>query len=116
MRFGLDEDNNVTRAVGAIAMVRSPLQSINLKLVKGKLSKNFILKCSACHDDYANGIIGPSLLSKSGDEIFNMIKTYKNKEKKNALMNDLVLQMSDEEARALADEISAFNEQFRRAK
>lgn len=116
VRFGLDEDNNVTRAVGAIAMVRSPLQSINLKLVKGKLSKNFILKCSACHDDYANGIIGPSLLSKSGDEIFNMIKTYKNKEKKNALMNDLVLQMSDEEARALADEISAFNEQFRRAK
>ena len=31
-------------------------------------------------------------------------------------MNDLVLQMSDEEVRALADEISAFNEQFRRAK
>ena len=116
VRFGLDEDNNVTRAVGAIAMVRSPLQSINLKLVKGKLSKNFILKCSACHDDYANGIIGPSLLSKSGDEIFSMIKAYKNKEKKNALMNDLVLQMSDEEVRALADEISAFNEQFRRAK
>ncbi|MBE2983901.1 hypothetical protein CCAL9344_00860 [Campylobacter sp. RM9344] len=113
--FGLD-DSNVSRSVGALAMVRSPLEVINLKLIKGQLSKEFILKCSACHNDYANGIIGPSLLTKSSDEIFNMISAYKNKEKANVLMKDLIKNMSDTEIRSLADEISNFNEQFRKGK
>ena len=70
VKFGLDdEESETSRSVGALAMVRNPLQSINLKLVKGRLSKDFIVKCSACHDDYANGIIGPSLLNKTSDQI-----------------------------------------------
>ncbi|MGP1360176.1 c-type cytochrome [Campylobacter sp.] len=112
VKFGL-EDNNVSRQIGALAMVKSPLQTINLRLIKGRLSKNFITKCSACHDDYANGIIGPSLLTKSEDEIFNMISAYKNKEKVNVLMRDLVKKMDNDEIRKLAKEISDFNTQFR---
>ena len=97
-------------------MVRNPYEKINLQLLKGRLSKNFILKCSACHDDYANGIIGPSLLQKNKDEIYTMIRAYKHKEKVNVLMKDLVLQMSDEEIMSLAKEIDEFNEQFRSKK
>ncbi|QKF62009.1 c-type cytochrome [Campylobacter curvus] len=115
VKFGL-EDNNVSRQIGALAMVKSPLESINAKLVRGRLSKDFIVKCSSCHDDYANGIIGPSLLNKSGDEIYDMIIAYKNKEKANVLMRDLVNSMDESEVRALAKDISDFNAQFRSKK
>lgn len=108
-----NEQNSTTKALGAVALVRTPLQSINKALLKGHLSKNFILKCSSCHDDYANGIIGPSLLSKTSDEIYTMIRAYKDKSKKNVLMSELVSQMSDDEIRAFAKEISEFNAQFR---
>lgn len=111
-----NEQNATTKALGAIALARTPLQSINKALLRGQLSKNFILKCSSCHDDYANGIIGPSLLDKSSDEIYTMIKSYKNKSKKNVLMNDLVNNMSDDEIQGFAREISEFNAQFRGAK
>ena len=113
VKFGLD-DEETSRSVGALAMVRSPLQSINLKLVKGRLSKDFIVKCSACHDDYANGIIGPSLLNKTSDQIYDMIFAYKNKQKANPLMKDLVQTLDEAQIRALANEISEFNEQFRK--
>ena len=115
VKFGLDdEESETSRSVGALAMVRSPLQSINLKLIKGQLSKDFIVKCSACHDDYANGIIGPSLLNKTSDQIYDMIFAYKNKQKANPLMKDLVQPLDEAQIRALANEISEFNEQFRK--
>ena len=115
VKFGLDdEESETSRSVGALAMVRSPLQSINLKLIKGRLSKDFIVKCSACHDDYANGIIGPSLLNKTSDQIYDMIAAYKSKQKANPLMKDLVRGMDEAQIRALANEISEFNEQFRK--
>lgn len=110
------EQNETTKMLGAVALVRPPLQSVNKALLRGHLSKEFILKCSSCHDDYANGIIGPSLLDKSSDEIFNAIKAYKNKSKKNVLMAALVQKMSDNEIRAFANEISEFNQQFRSEK
>ncbi|AGZ81340.1 c-type cytochrome [Campylobacter fetus] len=117
VKFGLGDDNNeTTKSIGALAMTRTPLQSINKALIRGTLSKNFIIKCSACHDDYANGIIGPSLLTKSQDEIFKMIEAYKTKTKVNVLMADLVKRMDDKEIMDLAIEISTFNEQFRSKK
>lgn len=116
-KFGVGDDNNLTtNAIGALAFTRTPLQSINRAVIKGRLSKNFITKCSACHDDYANGIIGPSLLNKSADEIFDMINAYKTRTKANILMADLVKRMDESEIRALAKEISEFNEQFRSKK
>jgi len=67
-----------------------------------------------CHDDYANGIIGPSLLNKTSDQIYDMIFAYKNKQKANPLMKDLVQTLDEVQIRALANEISEFNEQFRK--
>ena len=111
-----NEQNATTKALGAVALARTPLQSINKALLRGQLSKNFIKKCSSCHDDYANGIIGPSLLDKTSDEIYAMISAYKDKSKKNVLMSELVHKMSDAEIQGFAREISEFNAQFRGAK
>ena len=53
--------------------IRSPYEKIKVSMLVKQLSKEFIVKCSACHNDYANGIIGPSLLNKDSTFIFNQI-------------------------------------------
>lgn len=116
IKFGVGESNETTKSIGAIAFTRPPLQSINKALLRGQLSKNFITKCSACHDDYANGIIGPSLLDKTSEQIYDMIIAYRTKTKANILMADLVKSMDDKEVADIANEISQFNEQFRSKK
>lgn len=116
IKFGVGESNETTKSIGAIAFTRPPLQSINKALLRGQLSKNFITKCSACHDDYANGIIGPSLLDKTSEQIYDMIIAYRTKTKVNILMADLVKSMDDKEVADIANEISQFNEQFRSKK
>jgi cytochrome c553 len=99
-------------AVEANINVRSPYEKIQISLLVNKLSKKFIVKCSACHNDYANGIIGPSLLSKDSDYIVNKITQFKSGEKTNVLMTDLIKMMSQEEIKELADEIYEFNKQI----
>ncbi len=83
---------------------------------KQKLSKNFMVKCSACHDDYANGIIGPSLLSKDSGYIYQTIMKYKTGEKENVLMKDLVKNIDDKEIKTLANEIHTFNQEIKKIK
>lgn len=112
-KFGFGEENATTRTIGAISLQRRPLESVDKALLRGMLSKNFLLKCSACHDDYANGIIGPSLLKMSKEEIFNAIKAFQNKEKANVLMSDLIKKMKDDEIKSIANEIHEFNENIR---
>jgi len=92
--------------------VRSPYEKVKVSLLVKKLSKKFIVKCSACHNDYANGIIGPSLLEKNSDYIFNKIKDFKSGKKSNPLMNDLINMMSDDEIRTMANEIYEFNKEI----
>jgi len=102
--------------VDANIHVRSPYEKVQIGMLVRKLSKTFRVKCSACHDDYANGIIGPSLLSRDSDYIYNKIADFKSGKKSNPLMNDLIKQMSDEEIRALADEIYAFNKEIQKTR
>ena len=96
--------------------VRSPYQKVQISLLVKGLSKEFIVKCSAYHNDYANGIIGPSLLDKDATFIFNQIKKFKEDKNANVLMSDLVKQMSDENIQKLADEIFAFNKEIKEMK
>jgi cytochrome c553 len=98
--------------VDANIHIRSPYEKVQISMLVQKLSLTFRVKCSACHDDYANGIIGPSLLSRDSDYIYNKIADFKSGKKSNPLMNDLIKQMSDEEIRTLADEIYAFNKEI----
>lgn len=102
--------------VDANMHIRSPYEKVKISLLVKKLSKEFIVKCSACHNDYANGIVGPSLLNKSSDFIFDKIQKFKKDANANVLMTDLVKQMSDEEIRKLSDEIFEFNKQIKEMK
>ena len=48
-----------------VAVRNTPYGHIQARLLSQRLSKEFIVACSACHDDYANGVIGPSLIDKT---------------------------------------------------
>jgi len=100
-------------AIEANMNVRSPYEKIQISMLVKKLSIKFMVKCSACHDDYANGVIGPSLLGKSSDEIFSAIDDFKSGKKSNVLMDDLIKMMDNDEIRTLADEIYNFNEKIK---
>ncbi len=94
----------------------SPYEYVKIDLLKNSLSKNFLVKCSACHDDYANGIIGPSLLEKDGNFIYGKMIKYRNDKAKNVLMYDLMKNMPESELKALSDEIALFNKEVRALK
>jgi len=103
-------------SVDANMHVRSPYEKIQVSLLVRKMSKKFIVKCSACHNDYANGIIGPSLLNKDAETIFNKIAEFKSGAKSNPLMSDLVKMMNDDEIREMAKEIYQFNQEIQSMK
>lgn len=92
--------------------VRSPYENIQISLLVGKLSKNFRVKCSACHNDFANGVVGPSLLGKDSDYIFDKIQDFKSGKSTNVLMTDLINMMSTKDIRDIADEIYKFNQEI----
>ena len=94
--------------------IRSPYEHVEIELLVKRLSTTFRVKCSACHDDYANGIIGPSLLSRDADFIYGRIAEFKSGKKSNPLMTDLIKMMSDEEIRTLANEIYEFNKEVKK--
>ena len=101
-------------AIDANLHIRSPYEKVKISMMVKKLSKKFIVKCSACHNDYANGIIGPSLLSKTANEILKSIADFKSGKKSNPLMNDLIKMMNDDEIKLLANEIYKFNEEIKK--
>ena len=100
--------------VEAFMHIRSPYEHVEAELLVKRLSKNFRIKCSACHSDYANGVIGPSLIGRDADYIYGKIADFKSGKKSNPLMNDLIKIMSDEEIRAMADEIYSFNQELKK--
>ena len=93
--------------------IRSPYERVQISLLSGQLSHNFKIKCSACHDDYANGVIGPSLISRDSDYIYQKISDFKSGKKSNPLMNDLIKKMSNDEIKTLANEIYEFNKKIK---
>lgn len=115
VRFAPDgQETAVTKAIGAHVVIKNhPYETIQKSLLAKRLSKIFIVKCSACHDDYANGVIGPSLLDKSGDEIYNMIIKYRTDKEKNVMMKVLVSKMTEKEIRFIADDLANFNAEIR---
>jgi len=94
--------------------IRSPYERVQISLLSRQLSPIFRLKCSACHDDYANGVLGPSLLGHNADYIYNKIIAFKTGKKKNVFMKDLIHNMSDKEIRAVAQDIYTFNLQIQK--
>ncbi len=110
------EEDYYRSRVDAEANVRSPYERVRIDLLKGSLSNRFFQLCSSCHDDYANGIIGPSLLKRDAEFIYTAMQNYKHREKPNVLMVELMNNLSDTDLRALADEIATFNKAIRELK
>lgn len=92
-----------------VATRNSPYGSIQARLMQQRLSKEFIVLCSACHDDYANGVIGPSLIGKNEKEVREMIDKYSKDPNANVLMTSLVERMTPEEIDFIAADLARFN-------
>ena len=108
------EESKVRTTIDAYLNIKSPYERVRITMMIKRLSKDYIVKCSPCHDDYANGVIGPSLLDKNGTFIYDRIQAFKSGKKKNPLMKELVSQIDDAKLKALADEIANFNKEIRK--
>ncbi len=100
--------------IDAYLHIRSPYERVQVELMIKRLSKDFVVRCSPCHDDYANGVIGPSLLGKDGNFIYKQLIDFKTGKRKNVLMKELVSQIDDKTLRSIADEIASFNAELQK--
>ncbi len=106
------ETSKTKTTIDAYLHIKSPYERVRITLMVKQLSKEYIIKCSACHDDYANGVIGPSLLGKSKEFIYKRIIAFKTGKKKNVLMKELVTQIDNKTLESIAQEIANFNKQI----
>lgn len=117
LRLAYDgEETQTTKQLAGLATVKNSYEGLSDEILSQTMSRNFIVKCSSCHNRYANGVVGPSLLNKSAKEISSMIEAYKEGNEKNVLMQYLVSQMDKEEIDSLAQEIAKLNEKVREKK
>ncbi len=108
------QTNKVRTTIDAYLNIKSPYERVRITMMIKQLSKDYIIKCAACHDDYANGVIGPSLLDKDKDFIYQRILDFKTGKRKNVLMKELVNQIDDKTLENMAQEIANFNKQIRK--
>ncbi len=108
------ETSKVRTTIDAYLHIKSPYERVQITMMIKRLSRDYIIKCSPCHDDYANGVIGPSLLDKDSSFIYKRILAFKTGEKKNVLMKELVSQIDDAKLKSIADEIAKFNKEIRK--
>jgi len=93
--------------------IKSPYERVQITLMIQQLSPDYRLLCSACHDDYANGVVGPALLDKNATFIFDRILAFKSGQKKNPLMKQLVNRIDKKRLKAIAKEIERFNKEIK---
>ncbi len=105
-------DSKGRTTIDAYLHIHSPYEKVRITMMIKRLSTDYIIKCSPCHDDYANGVIGPSLLGKDSDFIYKRIMEFKSGKKKNVLMKELVSQIDDTKLQSIAKEIANFNKEI----
>ena len=108
------EESKTRTTIDAYLHIKSPYERVRITMMIKHLSKDYAIKCAPCHDDYANGVIGPSLLDKNSTFIYDRIVAFKTGEKKNPLMKELVTQIDDAQLKSLAEEIANFNKEIRK--
>jgi len=106
------ETSKVRTQLDAYRAIRSPYERVQITLMVQQLSPDYRLLCSACHDDYANGVVGPALLDKNATYIYNSIMAFKSGKKKNDLMRELVNRIDDTRLQAISKEIERFNREI----
>jgi len=107
------EDSKTRTELDAYREIKSPYERVQITLMIQQLSPDYRLLCSACHDDYANGVVGPALLDKNATFIFKQIMAFKTGEKKNPLMKQLVNRIDEKRLKAIAKEIERFNREIK---
>ncbi len=108
------EEPKTRTTIDAYLNIKSPYEKVRITMMIKRLSNDYIIRCSPCHDDYANGVIGPSLLDKNASFIYQRIIDFKTGEKKNVLMKELVSQINDAKLKSIAEEIANFNKEIRK--
>ncbi len=103
------EEVKVRTELDAYREIKSPYERIQITLMIKQLSPDYHLLCSACHDDYANGIVGPALLDKNATFIYDRMMAFKTGTKKNPLMQQLVNRIEPNRLKNIAKEIERFN-------
>jgi len=108
------EEPKTRTTIDAYLNIKSPYEKVRITMMIKRLSNDYIIRCSPCHDDYANGVIGPSLLDKNVSFIYQRIMDFKTGKKKNVLMKELVSQIDDAKLKSIAEEIANFNKEIRK--
>jgi len=106
------ETSKVRTKLDAYRAIRSPYERVRITMMIQQLSPDYKVLCSACHDDYANGVIGPALLDKNASYIYDQIIAFKHGTKKNVLMEELVNRTEESRLQAIAKEIERFNKEI----
>jgi cytochrome c553 len=86
------------------------------------VSQSFKSKCSSCHGVNGSGmqngkkLMGPKLFGQSADAIYQQLVDFKAGRKENMIMKGLLIKLSEEDLRILADEIGEFPTRAEEAK
>jgi cytochrome c553 len=78
------------------------------------VSQSYKSKCSSCHGVNGSGIqngkklMGPKLFGQSADAIFKKLVDFKAGRKENIIMKGLLIKLTEEDLKTLADEIGEF--------
>ena len=107
------EDSKTRTELDAYRDIKSPYERVQITLMIQQLSPDYKLLCSACHDDFANGVVGPALLDKNATFIFKQIMAFKTGERDNPLMRQLVNRIDEKRLKGIAKEIERFNREIK---
>jgi cytochrome c553 len=80
-----------------------------------KVSPMYKQKCSSCHGVNGEGAIGPKLIGKSESYVLKALEDFKSGKRKNYVMYGLLTKMSEDDLKALAQEIGTFEEKMKAA-
>ena len=87
-----------------------------------EVSRAYKRKCSSCHGVNGSGmqngkkLMGPKLFGQSADAIYQQLVDFKAGRKENMNMKGLLIKLSEEDLRVLADEIGEFPARAEEAK
>jgi len=79
-----------------------------------EVSQSYKSKCSSCHGVNGSGmqngkkLMGPKLFGQSADKLYKDLTDFKAGRKENMIMKGLLIKLSEEDLRVLADEIGEF--------
>ncbi|NOX16393.1 MAG: hypothetical protein GXP61_10320 [Epsilonproteobacteria bacterium] len=106
------ESSKQRTTIDAYLGIKNPYAEVKINMLIKRPGRDYIIKCSPCHNSYANGVIGPSLLGKDKEFIYQKIIEFKTGKRKNVLMKEFVEQISDKKLQKIAGEIETFNKQI----